>query len=441
MKTTKTLTTSPRSPSRIAMAALLLALAPSISFAQTTRTWSGVSGDNLWATGGNWNGGTAPASGGILTNYRLDILGGTGGGPADLSSTITLNYAAAQNTTTINNSNAGLIGLLIGSGVAGSMRVTGGHLIINNAALNAQGAGGSVVGNNQNAHLSIEGGAFTNTGNFFLHYSGGGSGTTHAALSVSGTGVATFDTLSFGRAASVSTAPRTAAINLNGGTLAANNIASHFTTDLHSESAINFNGGTLRARQENGTFIANNVNRATVLNVLNGGAVIDSNGFNIDIAGAFVNNGTGGLTKSGGGILTLAGVNTYVGDTTISAGTLDLTSTSESRFNIADASASNGFEGAGTVNFNGLFRLDTTGLTETTGTWNLVNVGTQTFGGTFGLSFMDNTAFSNNNDGTYSSGNYTFSTLSGDLVLIPEPGTLALVGIALGSLLLFRRKR
>ncbi len=38
--------------------------------------------------------------------------------------------------------------------------------------------------------------------------------------------------------------------------------------------------------------------------------------------------GTGGLTKQGAGIFTLSGTNTYTGDTTVSAGTLELSGSS-----------------------------------------------------------------------------------------------------------------
>ena len=61
-----------------------------------------------------------------------------------------------------------------------------------------------------------------------------------------------------------------------------------------------------------------------------GGAIIDTNGNNVTVAqslthdpnlGAVVD---GGLTKNGAGLMTLAGINTYTGATTISAGTLQI---------------------------------------------------------------------------------------------------------------------
>lgn len=52
----------------------------------------------------------------------------------------------------------------------------------------------------------------------------------------------------------------------------------------------------------------------------------------------------------------------------------------------------------------------------------------------------NNSGFSSNSD-TPKFDEFRLGTTLGDVIAIPEPGTLALVGIALGSLLLFRRRR
>ena len=62
----------------------------------------------------------------------------------------------------------------------------------------------------------------------------------------------------------------------------------------------------------------------TAANVKDGGAIIDSNGFDVTIAQPLVAGGTGGLTKNGAGTVTLSGANTYTGATTVNAGTLVL---------------------------------------------------------------------------------------------------------------------
>lgn len=65
---------------------------------------------------------------------------------------------------------------------------------------------------------------------------------------------------------------------------------------------------------------------------------------------------------------------------------------------------------------------------------------TESFGGTFGLKFLDDTTFTQS--GTlYTSGDWSFDTQTGTLTVIPEPGTLALVGMSLLALAVFRRKK
>ncbi|MEI6646801.1 MAG: autotransporter-associated beta strand repeat-containing protein [bacterium] len=134
--------------------------------------------------------------------------------------------------------------------------------------------------------------------------------------------------------------------------------------------------------------------------------------------------GTIAVQKTGTGTWTLSGTNTYTGSTTISNGTLTLANTSEARFRIQNNNVSTRVLGTGTVNLNGILRLDITGLTGS-GTWNLIDVTalTETFGANFGLKFTDNSAFTNQGGGVYKSGRWTFTTADGNLTL-PAAGTL-----------------
>ncbi len=108
--------------------------------------------------------------------------------------------------------------------------------------------------------------------------------------------------------------------NLDGGTLTIGQIV---TTQNSGTVAFNFNGGTLKAAASTANFVDLGGASQTA-NVKDDGAIIDTNGFNVTIPQALVAAGTGGLTKTGSGTLTLAGQNTYLGLTRVEEGTLAL---------------------------------------------------------------------------------------------------------------------
>ena len=109
-------------------------------------------------------------------------------------------------------------------------------------------------------------------------------------------------------------------VNLNGGVLEANRV---YSQTGNGSFRMNFNGGTLRARNKDLLNEISDKSRIVVFRVLDGGAVIDSNGKDIETSQTFTQVGAGGLTKLGAGILTFTG-GSYTGATVVTEGTLNL---------------------------------------------------------------------------------------------------------------------
>jgi len=100
------------------------------------------------------------------------------------------------------------------------------------------------------------------------------------------------------------------------------------------------------------------------------------------LAGAI--SGAGALDKDGSGTLTLSGLNTYVGNTTVSSGELVLNTTGTLTFGITDVS-NNKITGTATAALNGTFTIDTSAFSGAVGSWTLVDVTTVSYGGTFSV--------------------------------------------------------
>ncbi len=95
----------------------------------------------------------------------------------------------------------------------------------------------------------------------------------------------------------------------SGGTFVANTAGALGCTG----SSASFTGGTLKINTAS-------FSSSQAMSLGTGGGTIDTNGNNATISGVI--SSTGGLTKSGTGTLTLSGANTYSGGTTVNAGTL-----------------------------------------------------------------------------------------------------------------------
>ena len=121
-----------------------------------------------------------------------------------------------------------------------------------------------------------------------------------------------------------------------------------------------------------------------------------------------------------GGKLTLTGANAYDGNTTVNAGTLELTDTAQLKFVLgATSGVNNTLTGAGTAILNGDFVIDTTAADALgSGTWTLENVTTLT--GAYGSSFSV-VGFDDAGDNKWTKVNgtklYTFDETTGILTL------------------------
>ena len=202
-------------------------------------------------------------------------------------------------------------------------------------------------------------------------------------------------------------------LNLDGGTLVAN-----FIQGGTGSSTINFNGGLLRAGAATRLNFMTNISSAFIL----AGANIDTGNNTLDIYTALQNTGSGaGLTKTGSGTLLLDGANSYLGATTISAGTLGGSGSLAGPAVIAAGAAlAPGDSAIGTLTVNSTLNLAGTSTTvmelnKTTGTNDLVTgVTTLTYGGTLVLKNLSGTLAPGDTFTLFTSGAYSgsFSSVS-----------------------------
>ena len=303
----------------------------------TTRVWNGTNiFTGIWSSGTNWVGGVAPAANNILefggttrlTTNTNDIAAGTqfngitfnntagaftlSGNDIVLGGDIVNNDDSLQ-TISFSAAGGGIklfsVGRTLQTASTGGLTVTSkidnnGCILTNNAAANTIITLSGIVSNtgglaNSGAGTLTLGGANTYSGGTLLN-----AGTLQiAADSVGAVGAIT------------SSAVGTGTLILNGGTLSSDSATARtlyntvtFASNVTLGDAVNtgvltFEGaGTLTG---NRTF-------ATASDVIYNGAIGE------DAAGRV-------LTKDGAGTLTLGGLNTYTGGTTVNAGTLALT--------------------------------------------------------------------------------------------------------------------
>ena len=281
--------------SALALLSAIIALAADSASAATYQ-WLGTT-DSTWATASNWNAtGVAPTGGSFA--HRLNFNN------AANSEAI---YTATLGTTTYTPNDRPLV---VGSGTLGSgtLRITGGKLSTIGATGNV--TIGNINGNS--ASLIIDGGEFE-TGTFVAMGLVFGVNST---FTING-GIATVP--------NINTNNSVGNINLNGGTLAMN----RFVHDGGGNTFLNFNGGTLIARASTTAFYPTPAFGAASAVVKSGGAIIDTNGFDITITRPLLEDTAspgGGLTKNGAGTLSLSSPTNITGPVVVNGGGLNLTS-------------------------------------------------------------------------------------------------------------------
>ena len=251
-------------------------------------------------TGSNWSFGATPVLG--------DDVFISNGGTAVLTSTATmmrLDLAALSNsasgTFTIQGSGNLVVTTDVTVGEDGTGTLNVGFAGNGSGALaDVNGIIGEFSGSHGTATVSGAGSTWSNSGNLNIGEAGTGTLIIQTGGTVSVGGVVTIarDQGSVGTLNLF-----TSGILQVGGT---NGLAAGAGTAI-----FNFGGGTIQVTGSNLTSSMNTVLSTT-------GSTVDTNGFNASFSGAFT--GSGGLTKSGNGTLTLTGVNTYSGGTNFNAG-------------------------------------------------------------------------------------------------------------------------
>ena len=328
------------------------------------------------------------------------------------SATVTVNSGSGSSTTLLSFGNVTGSGALTKQGT-GTLSLTGNNTYTGATTVSAGTltlSGGSAIGDN--GAVSISSGAVLNLGasetvgtiagagnitlGSFTLTTNASSDTTLSGV-ISGTGALTKN--SSGTLTLSGSNTYTGATTISAGTIQIDH-----ANGVGSGGNITFGGGGLKY----GTGITTDLSSR----IKNSGSAIlvDTNGESVTWGTALGSTNSGGLTKDGGGTLTLSGNNTYTCATTISAGTLQISSTGL----LGGGNYSQSIANSGTFLFGSNSNQTLGGVISGTGALTKNGTGTLTLSGA----------------NTYTG---TTTVSAGTLDFAPDSGTSTLTGAITGS--------
>ena len=209
---------------------------------------------------------------------------------------------------------------------------------------------------------------------------------------------------------------------------------------LNGGGSLNFGGGLMRIGDD---FSATSL--AMTLTGVGGDANLDTDGHDVTFDGSM--SGVGGLNKLGDGTLTLAGLNTYTGDTTVTDGAVTLAEAGSLLLDINNPMDDySQIIGTGTLDLEGTINLDLSDVSVSTGSWLLIDpMLATTYGSSFAMDVLGGGSFTGSG-GVWSYGDglgrtWTFDEGTGTLTAVPEPSTFVMLAAALAGLLMCARRK
>ena len=260
---------------------------------------------NVTGAGSSWNTNTGQFQIGVGSNATVTVA--DGGSISSGDGYIAFSGSTSSATVTGANSrwNLGTRTLYAGYGGSGTLTIAEGGAV---------SSGTGSIGNNTNSigTVTVTGaGSSWTTGIYNLFVGNSGTGT----LTIAAGGAVTSGNVQLAKNAS-----STGTLNLNGTSGSRGVLTTGLVLANHGTELLTFDGGILKAAADTSDFLSGLTSTST--EIAAGGAFIDRNGYAVTIIPGL--DGAGGLTKQGTGTLTLTGVNTYFGETVVSAGTLAL---------------------------------------------------------------------------------------------------------------------